>query len=92
MTEETHAQTVHLVVADVWKDKNEEPKHAHLLLVTEDTDGLVDLALRIFAAQGYEEAELHEIGSITEEPDEEPHRSAYKNALTGQAALIEFEE
>ncbi|MBB3234957.1 hypothetical protein [Phyllobacterium endophyticum] len=85
-------KTVHLIVADVWKDKDEEPRQVHLLLMNDDADGLVELALKILANSGYEEAELLEIGTLTEEPEEEPHLSAWKTALTGQAALIEFNE
>lgn len=83
---------VNLIVADVWKEKDEDPRQVHLLLMTDDTENLVNIALQILANEGYDEAELLEIGTITEEPDEEPHRSAWQNALTGQAALIEFNE
>lgn len=83
---------VHLVVADVWKDKQEEPRQVHLLLMRDDSEGLVDFALQVLANEGYDEAELLEIGTLTEEPTEEPHLSAYKNALAGQIAMIEFNE
>ena len=88
----SESKPVQLIVADVWKNKQEEPRQVHLLLMTDDTDNLVSVALQILANEGYDEAELLEIGTLTEEPDEEPHLSAYKNALTGQAALIEFNE
>lgn len=86
------SKTVHVIVADVWKDKDDEPRQVHLLLMNDDADGLVNTALQILANSGYEEAELLEIGTLTEEPEEEPHLSAWKTALTGQAALIEFNE
>jgi hypothetical protein len=88
----SESKPVQLIVADVWKNKEDEPRQVHLLLMTEDTDNLVSIALQILANEGYDEAELLEIGTLTEEPEEEPHLSAYKNALTGQAALIEFNE
>ncbi len=91
-SDSAEAKTVHLIVADVWKDKDGEPRQVHLLLMNDDADNLVNIALQILANEGYDEAELLEIGTLTEEPDEEPHLSAYKNALTGQAALIEFNE
>ncbi|NTS34044.1 hypothetical protein HQ945_22555 [Phyllobacterium sp. BT25] len=87
---EDSPKPVNLIVADVWKD--EDPRQVHLLLITDDTENLVNIALQILANEGYDEAELLEIGTITEEPDEEPHRSAWQNALAGQAALIEFNE
>ncbi|UGY08731.1 hypothetical protein [Phyllobacterium pellucidum] len=89
---EDSPKPVNLIVADVWKEKDEDPRQVHLLLMTDDTENLVNIALQILANEGYDEAELLEIGTITEEPDEEPHRSAWQNALTGQAALIEFNE
>ncbi|SDP10544.1 hypothetical protein SAMN05428967_1214 [Phyllobacterium sp. YR620] len=89
---EDSPKPVNLIVADVWKEKDEDPRQVHLLLITDDTENLVNIALQILANEGYDEAELLEIGTITEEPDEEPHRSAWQNALTGQAALIEFNE
>jgi hypothetical protein len=85
-------KTVHLIVADVWKDKEDEPRQVHLLLMNDDADGLVQTALQILASEGYEEAELLEVGTLTEEPEEEPHLSAWRTALTGQVALIEFNE
>ena len=91
-TDNPEPKTVHLVVADVWKAKEEDPRQVHLLLMNDDADGLVQTALQILANEGYEEAELLEIGTLTEEPEEEPHLSAYRNALTGQVALIEFNE
>ncbi|RCS21591.1 hypothetical protein DUT91_23080 [Phyllobacterium salinisoli] len=83
---------VHLVVADVWKDKDSEPTLVHLLLTGNGEDDLVTTALNILAGQGYEEAELLELGTLSEEPEEEPHLSAWKTALGGEAALIEFDE
>ncbi|PRD40567.1 hypothetical protein C5748_26290 [Phyllobacterium phragmitis] len=83
---------VHLVIAEVWKEKDGGPTLVHLLLMGDGGDDLVTTALNILAGQGYEEAELLEIGTLTEEPEEEPHLSAWKTALGGEAALIEFEE
>jgi len=83
---------VHLVIADVWKDRDGEPTLVHLLFTGNEGDDLITVALNILAGQGYEEAELLEIGTLSEEPEEEPHLSAWKTALGGEAALIEFGE
>jgi hypothetical protein len=83
---------VHLIVADVWKDGESEPILVHLLLAESGEEDIVTVALNILAAQGYDEAELTEIGTLTEEPTEEPYASAWNTALSGEAALIEFEE
>ncbi|MGO4452055.1 hypothetical protein AB4Y96_24300 [Phyllobacterium sp. TAF24] len=86
------SKPVHLIIADVWKKGEEDSRQVHVLLMNDDTDGLVQTALQILANEGYEEAELLEIGTLTTEPEEEPHLSAWKTALTGQVALIEFNE
>lgn len=83
---------VQLVIANVWKDNADEPSRVHLLLAADESADLVNIALQILANEGYAEAELQEIGTLVEEPDEEPHLSAYRNALAGQAALIEFND
>ncbi|MGH6761547.1 MAG: hypothetical protein ACRECW_08175 [Phyllobacterium sp.] len=85
-------QIVHLIVADVWLKANSEPTAVHILLTESNVDGddIVTAALKILANEGYEEAELQEIGQLDGEPEEEPHKSAWKTALSGQVALIEF--
>lgn len=82
--------TVHLIVADVWVNANSEPETVHILLAENITQGedIVTVALKILANEGYEEAELLEIGQLDGEPDEEPHKSAWKSAISGQVALI----
>ena len=92
MPSEPVTPVVHLIIADVWTADDEEPKQVHLLFKSDDASKLTDIALQILANEGYDEAELLEVGTITEEPEEEPHLSAWRNALTGQIALIEFNE
>ncbi len=85
------SSAVYLIIADVWNEGAEDPIEVHLLLKLEGDEDIVQTALGIRAKEGYHEAELLEIGTITEEPEEEPHKSAWKTALTGQVALIEFD-
>ncbi|MBD7990009.1 hypothetical protein [Ochrobactrum quorumnocens] len=82
---------VHLVIADVWNEGEEESVEVHILLKSDEDEDLVQTVLAILAEEGYHEAELVEMGTITEEPEEEPHKSAWHTALTGEVALIEFE-
>lgn len=82
---------VHLVIADVWNEGDEDPIEIHILLKDNEEDDLVQTVLSILADEGFNEAELREMGTISEEPEEEPHKSAWHTALTGQVALIEFE-
>ena len=83
--------TVHLVIADVWNEGEESPIEVHLLLKSEEDEDLVQTVLAILAEEGSNEAELVEMGPLTEEPEEEPHKSAWATALSGEVALIEFD-
>lgn len=88
---ENDSPVVHLVIADVWNEGEEESIEVHILLKSDEDEDLVQTALAILAEEGYHEAELVEMGTITEEPEEEPHKSAWATALTGEVALIEFD-
>lgn len=83
--------TVHLVIADVWNEGEEASVEVHLLLKADENEDLVQTVLSILADEGYHEAELLEMGTLTEEPEEEPHKSAWATALKGEVALIEFD-
>ncbi len=85
------SSAIHLIVADVWNEGSEEPIEVHMMFRLGDDEDLVQTALGILADEGYHEAELLEIGTISEEPEEEPHKSAWKTANDGQVALIEFD-
>lgn len=84
-------QPVHLIIADVWNEGSDESIEVHLLFTNKEDENLVDLALGILAEEGYHEAELLEVGTIEDQPDEEPHRSAWQTARRGEVALIEFD-
>ncbi|MBC8717260.1 MULTISPECIES: hypothetical protein [Brucella/Ochrobactrum group] len=88
---ENDSPIVHLVIADVWNEGEEESIEVHILLKSNEDEDLVQTVLSILAEEGYHEAELVEMGTITEEPEEEPHKSAWQTALTGEVALIEFD-
>ncbi len=61
------------------------------LTIAPDDDTAVRLILESLAQEGYEEADLLQIGNIDERPDEEQFRAAYDSALSGDIALILFE-
>lgn len=82
---------IHLVIADVWNEGDEDPIEIHLLFQLGEDEDLVQTALGVLANEGFDEAELREIGTLNEEPEEEPHKSAWATALTGQVAMIEFD-
>ena len=60
------------------------------MLTAPDDDSAVRETLNALSEEGFPEADLDQIGTLTEAPDEEPHASAYKGALTGEVAIIRF--
>ena len=50
----------------------------HIMLQGADDDTAVREALNALAEEGFIEADLDQIGMLTEVPDEEPHASAYR--------------
>lgn len=61
------------------------------LLAAPDDDTAVRQCLEALAQEGYEEADLHQIGNLEGRPDEEPFVSAYDAALQGEVAIIAYE-
>lgn len=62
----------------------------HIILKAADEDSAVREALNALADEGFAEADLDQIGMLTEVPEEEPHASAYQGALDGEVAIIQF--
>jgi hypothetical protein len=62
----------------------------HVMLKAPDDDTAVREALNALAEEGFIEADLDQIGTLTEIPEEEPHASAYQGALEGEVAIIRF--
>lgn len=62
----------------------------HVMLRAPDDDTAVREALNALAEEGFLEADLDQIGTLDEIPDEEPHASAYQGALEGEVAIIRF--
>lgn len=81
---------VFIIIGRVWKDKDGKPEDIHILLKAADDDSAVRETLNALAEEGYEEAELDQIGTIDEAPHDEPHASAYQGALEGEVALVTF--
>lgn len=61
------------------------------LLMAPDDDTAVRMALEALAQEGYEEADLHQIGNIEERPEDPHFQPAYDSALGGEIAIISFE-
>lgn len=83
---------VMIITGRVWKKKGGKPEGVHVMLMAPDDDSAVRRALESLAAEGYAEAELDQIGEMQDEPDEEPHLSAYQGALEGEVSIVTFDE
>jgi hypothetical protein len=81
---------IFIIIGRAWRHKDGEPIDLHILLGAPDDDSAVREALNALAEEGYEEAELDQIGTLDDSPDEEPHASAYQGALEGEVAIVTF--
>jgi hypothetical protein len=84
--------TVFIIIGRAWQVKGGSPEQVHIMVTAPDEDSAVRMALNGLSDEGYEEAELDQIGLIDGAPDEEPHASAYQGALEGECAIIRFDE
>jgi len=84
-------QAVHIIIGRVWTQKESDPAQIHIMIKAPDDDSAIREALNALAERGYEEAEFDQIGTLTDEPIEEPHASAYQGALEGEIAIISYD-
>ncbi|RLQ87799.1 transcriptional regulator [Notoacmeibacter ruber] len=82
------SSTVQIITGRVWREKDEAAERVHILLSAPDDDTAVRRAAQSLQQEGFAEVEFEQIGEILEEPDEEPHASAYQGALEGEIAII----
>lgn len=83
---------VFIVIGRAWMAAGGEPEPIHVLVTAPDEDSAVRRTLQGLADEGFEEADLDQIGLLDEEPEDEPHISAYQGALEGEIAIIRFTE
>lgn len=81
---------VFIVIGRAHRVKGDSGIDIHIMLTAPDDDSAVREALNALAEEGYEEAELDQIGTLQGAPDEEPHASAYQGALEGEVAIVTF--
>ncbi|MFB2552212.1 transcriptional regulator [Ensifer soli] len=81
---------VFIIIGKAYEEKGDDGVDIHVLLRAPDDDTAVREALNALSEEGFLEADLDQIGTIEEIPDEEPHASAYKGALEGEVAIIRF--
>lgn len=81
---------VFIIIGKAYEQDGTEGTDIHILLRAPDEDTAVRQALESLADEGFIEADLDQIGMLTETPDEEPHASAFQGALEGEVAIIRF--
>lgn len=81
---------VFILIGRAYEDNDTTGIPIHVILTAPDDDSAVRETLNALSEEGFAEADLDQIGTLTEAPDEEPHAAAYKGALTGEVAIIRF--
>jgi len=88
VTPDEDESMVFIIIGRAFERKDGPAADVHIMLAAPDDDTAVREALNALAEEGYEEAELDQIGVIDGMPDEEPHASAFQGALEGEVAII----
>ena len=86
----TDSPMVFIIIAKAYEEEGGEGIDLHVMVAAPDDDSAVRAALNALSEEGFLEADLDQIGMVTEAPDEEPHASAYQGALEGEVAIIRF--
>lgn len=92
MNDNEQNTAVTIITGRVWRWKGGDSEGVHVMLIAPDDDSAVRIALEALAREGYEEAELDQIGDMEGAPDEEPHLSAWQGALEGDVSIVTFDE
>jgi hypothetical protein len=82
---------VFIIIGKGYEQKGGEGIELHIMLRAPDDDSAVREALNALSEEGFLEADLDQIGVLTDVPVEEPHASAYQGALEGEVAIIRFD-
>lgn len=91
-TPEDQDRPVFILVGKVWAEEGAQPVDVHILLKAADDDSAIREALNALSEDGYAEASFDQIGTLVDQPDEEPHASAYQGAMEGEVAIVAFDE
>ena len=85
------APFVFIIVGGVRKSGDAEMIPFNALLSAPDDDSAVRRCLEALAAEGYEEADLDQIGTIEEPDEDDSFLEPYRTAVSGEIALIVYE-
>ncbi len=86
----TESPMIFIIIAKAYEETGGEGIDLHVMVAAPDDDSAVRAALNALSEEGFLEADLDQIGMITEIPDDEPHASAYQGALEGEVSIIRF--
>jgi hypothetical protein len=86
----TEGPMVFIIIGKGYESDASEGVDLHIMLKAADDDSAVREALNALAEEGFIEADLDQIGMLTEIPEAEPHASAYQGAVEGEVAIIRF--
>ena len=81
---------IFIIIGKGYESDGSEGVDLHIMLKAADDDSAVREALNALSEEGFIEADLDQIGMLTEVPEEEPHATAYKGALEGEVSIIRF--
>jgi hypothetical protein len=81
---------IFIIIGKAYETDGGDGVDLHVILRAPDDDSAVRNALNALSEEGFLEADLDQIGILTDEPNEEPHASAYQGALEGEVAIIRF--
>ncbi len=84
-------QPVFILLGKVWVEEDTPAVDVHILLKAPDDDTAIREALNALSEDGYAEASFDQIGTLVDQPYEEPHASAYQGALEGEVAIVAFD-
>lgn len=90
-TEDGDDAIVFIIVGGVRRADETEMLDFHCLLTAADDDSAVRRCLEALASEGYEEADLTQIGNIEEPEADDPFFDPYSAALDGDIALLVYE-
>ncbi len=81
---------VFIIIGKAYEREGDEGIDIHVMLRAPDDDSAVREALNALSEEGFLEADRDQIGTLNDQPEDEPHASAYKGALEGEVAIIRF--
>jgi len=84
-------QPVFILIGGVRRENEPQMSRFYAFVTAPDDDGAVRRCLEALAQQGFEEADLDQIGTMTGPPEEEEYLEPYQTALAGDVALMVFD-